>query len=276
MKSGAFDLAIPQTVEQACELLSDATHESRVIAGGQTLLPILAMRVAQPSRLIDLSQIPELCAVDQQKNGLSVRAMVRQSVLERRLSEDLAHPVLSTVLPWIAHRTIRNRGTICGSIAHADPSAELPLALVTLQGEVIAKSRKAARTVKAEDFFLGALQTSLRPDELIDAVRFPNLVPGSSVGFTEFGYRHGDFAVVSVLVIRTPSQWIFGLGGVDDTPKRFALQGSNEQDATQFIQTLASEIQVREDPNATAVFRRHLIRTLGESAIQQTHPAARQ
>lgn len=275
MKPGVFDLAIPQTVEQACELLSDTTHESRVIAGGQTLLPILAMRVAQPSRLIDLSQIAELSAVDQQKSGLSVRAMVRQSSLEHRLSKDLTHPVLSAVLPWIAHRTIRNRGTICGSIAHADPSAELPLALVTLQGEVIAKSRKAKRTIRAEDFFLGALQTSLQPDELIDAVHFPNLATESMVGFTEFGYRHGDFAVVSVLVIRTPSQWIFGLGGVDDTPQRFELQGGNAKDACQFIQTLASEIEVREDPNATAVFRRHLIRTLGESAIQQTHSPAR-
>lgn len=274
MKPAAFDLAIPQTVSQACELLDDTANDSRVIAGGQTLMPILAMRVAQPSQLIDLSNISELRTIESSTDGLRVRAMVRQSALEDRLHQDLQHPALARVLPWIAHRTIRNRGTVCGSIAHADPSAELPLALTVLEGDVIAQSRKGRRIIAAKNFFQGALQTSLNPNELIYAVRFPQPRPGSTTGFAEFGYRHGDFAVVSVLVIRELDRWIFGFGGIDDTPKRFEVKSVSEKDATDYINHLTTEIDVREDPNATALFRRHLMRTLGAQAIQQTRPSA--
>lgn len=270
MKAAKFDLVMPVTVQQVSDLLADSACDSRIIAGGQTLVPMLAMRVAQPQRLIDLSRITELNAIESTANGLVVRSMVRQSQLEDWLNSNPQQSILKKVLPWIAHRAIRNRGTVCGSIAHADPSAELALALAALQGEVITKKGRGGRVIKAEDFFVGALKTALLANEFIYAVRFPWVKTQSTCGFEEFGYRHGDFAVVSALVIREPSKWIFGFGGIDDTPQRFELTDANEAQAIDFISTLTTEIDVREDPSASAQFRRHLMRSLTVKAIAQT------
>lgn len=196
--------------------------------------------------------------------------MVRQAALEDWLASNSLHPVLRATIPWIAHRVIRNRGTVCGSIAHADPSAELPLVLVGLQGSIRAVGASGSREIKAEEFFLGALKTALNPTEFIISVDFPHLPTKTNFGFQEFGYRSGDFAVVSVLVLREPGQWIFCLGGIDDTPLRFTLSDASEQQAIDFLDSLASDITVREDPTATSEFRRHLIRNLGIKAIYQT------
>lgn len=270
MKARGFDFVAPDTARQVCELLEDESCESRVIAGGQTLTPMLAMRIAQPSRLVDLSGIKELGAIDVTRGGISVSALVTQSALEDWLVKNPNNPILSAVLPWIAHRVIRNRGTVCGSIAHADPSAELPLALVALQGTVFTMALGGNREIAAEDFFIGALKTALEPSEFIQSVYFPNLNKDTTFGFQEFGYRSGDFAVVSVLVLREPNQWVFCFGGIDDVPRRFTLGRASAAQAMEFLNALALEITVRTDPSATSEFRRHLMTSLGFRAIQQT------
>lgn len=270
MKAGNFDYIAPDRIQQVSELLGDSSCESRIIAGGQTLVPMLAMRVAQPARLIDISKVDGLDKIESSPGGVLVPAMVRQAALEDWLLRSSVHPVLQAVIPWIAHRVIRNRGTVCGSIAHADPSAELPLALVALQGRIRAVGLTGSREIEAEEFFLGALKTALNPTEFILSVNFPYLSAKTNFGFQEFGYRSGDFAVVSVLVLREPGQWIFCLGGIDDTPRRFTLTDATEQQAIDFLNTLVSDITVREDPTATSEFRRHLIKSLGIKAIYQT------
>ena len=272
MKARGFDFVAPDTTQQVCEFLSDASCESRIIAGGQTLTPMLAMRVAQPSRLIDLSGIKELGAIDVRGRGISVSASVTQSALEDWLLKNRNNPILSSVLPWIAHRVIRNRGTICGSIAHADPSAELPLALVALQGRIFATALSGIREIAAEDFFIGALKTALEPSEFIQSVYFPNPNKDTTFGFQEFGFRSGDFAVVSVLVLREQNQWVFCFGGIDDVPRRFTLSKANAAQAIEFLNSLSLEITVRADPSATSEFRRHLMTSLGLRAIQQAEP----
>jgi 2-furoyl-CoA dehydrogenase FAD binding subunit len=173
------------------------------------------------------------------------------------------------MFPWIAHTPIRNRGTICGSIAHADPSAELVLALVTLGGSIHLASRRSKRTVKAKDFFLGALQTDRRSDELITSVQFSMRAEEAGYGFSEFGYRHGDFAVVAVVAIKESGYWTIGFGGIDDTIKVHRFTAESLDEVYQAIDQLASTIQVREDPTATSGLRRHLMRTLGRNACQQ-------
>lgn len=270
MKSAAFDLYKPVSVEQACNLLGQYQGECRILAGGQTLIPTLAMRIAAPGALIDISAIESLRAVRVESGELVVPAMVRQAELEHLLKKEFSHQALASVLPWVAHPPIRNRGTVCGSIAHADPSAELALVLATLGGRVIAQSSRGKRSISAQEFFLGTLQTSLEPNELIVEVRFPLLESAARVGFAEFGYRHGDFAVASVLLVCDQHGARIGFGGVDDLPRSFHFPGlNNRAEIKACIAELARDLDVRSDPNASAGFRRHLMCSLGDQAIGQ-------
>ena len=173
------------------------------------------------------------------------------------------------MLPWIAHTPIRNRGTVCGSIAHADPSAELVLGLAVLDGSVTLASKKKKRVVHARDFFLGALQTSRQSNEFIEAVQFPICGPHAGFGFAEYGYRHGDFAVVAVAVIKEGDVWTIGFGGIDDVVRVYKCTAASLDKANQFIDELAADTEVREDPTATSGLRRHLMRTLGARACKQ-------
>jgi 2-furoyl-CoA dehydrogenase FAD binding subunit len=173
------------------------------------------------------------------------------------------------MFPWIAHAPIRNRGTVCGSIAHADPSAELVLGLAVLEGSVTLVSKKKKRIVQAKDFFLGALQTCRQSNEFIESVQFPIRRHDARFGFAEYGYRHGDFAVVAVAVIQQANSWTVGFGGIDDTARVYKCVANSISEISQFIDDLASETEVREDPTATSGLRRHLMRSLGKRACQQ-------
>lgn len=270
MKSAAFDFYQPSTLTDACKFLSDHQGDCRVLAGGQTLIPTLAMRMASPGSLVDLSLIDGLQAIRYANGELIVGAMVRQSGLERALKHQAHQPVLSAVLPWVAHPPIRNRGTVCGSLAHADPSAELALALLTLEGRVLVQSTRGQRFVSAKDLFVGTLQTSLEPDEIIVQAHFPMLDSSAAVGFSEFGYRHGDFAVASVLLVRDPRGVRLGFGGVDDVPLAFDMTDAFHPAAVkERILELARDLDVRSDPNTSSEFRRHLLCSLGDQAIAQ-------
>lgn len=266
MKSAPFKMHSPITEDEVLNLLKQYGEDARVIAGGQTLVPVLAMRVASPDHLIDINQIASLKRFEVNKNQLEVYAGVRQSELEQWHGLGEAQPLLKMMLPWIAHTPIRNRGTVCGSIAHADPSAELVLALTVLEGSVTLVSAKRKRNVSASNFFIGALQTDRQADELIQSVQFPLKNPNAGFGFAEFGYRHGDFAVVAVAVIKDGDKWTVGFGGIDDVAKIYKTTAKSIEQVMRFIDDLATEVEVREDPTATSGLRRHLMRTLGMQA----------
>ena len=196
MKPASFDFLCPDTLEEALAALAEGGGEARIIAGGQSLVPMLNMRLARPGLLVDIMRLPALRRIDTSGDEITVGAGVRQAELEAwaNLSRDL--PLLAAAFPWLGHVQTRARGTVCGSVAHADPSAELPLSLVTLGGAVSLRSRKQKRTVKAEDFFIGMMATDLAEGEMIEAVHFPKARPGSGYAFREIGRRHGDFAIV--------------------------------------------------------------------------------
>lgn len=269
MKPAPFQMHLAHSQDEVLNLLDLHGEEARVLAGGQTLVPVLAMRVANPMHLIDINHIEEFKRYKVTSGALHVGAGVRQSELEEWSDLSKVQPLLKLMFPWIAHTPIRNRGTVCGSIAHADPSAELVLALATLGGSVQLASKKTKRTVKAKDFFLGALQTDRQSNELITSVQFPMMAEGAGYGFAEFGYRHGDFAVVAVASIKDGSNWTIGFAGIDDTVKVHSFSAQSFDDVCQAIDQFASTLQVREDPTATSGLRRHLMRTLGRSSCQQ-------
>jgi 2-furoyl-CoA dehydrogenase FAD binding subunit len=269
MKSAPFQMHQPNSVDEVLLLLNQYGEDSRILAGGQTLVPVLAMRVASPKHIIDINRIEALKYFAVKGNQLEIYAGVRQSEIESWDGLNQAQPLLELVLPWIAHTPIRNRGTVCGSIAHADPSAELVLALTVLEGSVVLESKKRKRVVPVANFFLGALQTDRQPDELIKSVIFPSKIQNAGYGFAEYGYRHGDFAVVAVAVVRNGDDWNIGFGGIDDVAKLYKTVAKSTLEAIEFVHQLASEVEVREDPTATSGLRRHLMRSLGEKACKQ-------
>jgi 2-furoyl-CoA dehydrogenase FAD binding subunit len=269
MKSAPFVVYQPTTLKDAAQLCATHGEDAKIIAGGQTLVPMLAMRIASPEILIDINEVKELHEIIETPEFIEVGAAVTQSRFEDYLSQKNNHPLLAMMMHWIAHRPIRNRGTIGGSIAHADPSAELVLALAILQGWVLLANSRKQRKVTAQEFFVGALQTDRQMDELIAKVIFPKLPQNAQYGFTEYGYRHGDFAVVSVALIKNNQEWTFAYGGINDTPQVFTEKLLTQQDALAYVAHLANTVDVREDPTASADLRRHLMQSQSECLIQQ-------
>src|ERR1700750_1592836 len=183
-------------------------------------MAVLTMRLAQPKVLIDISRTAELDSVrvDTKAGNFVVGAAATQGSVEWRASLRDEVPLLALAFPHISHFQIRNRGTVCGSIAHADPSAELPLVLAALGGDVMLRSKRKHRVLPAAEFFQGMLMTAREPDELVEAVRFPLKRPGERYGFTEFSARHGDFAMVACAAVVTSDLIRLAVGGVADRP----------------------------------------------------------
>jgi 2-furoyl-CoA dehydrogenase FAD binding subunit len=271
MKPPRFDLLRADDAAEAVEALRERGDDAKVLAGGQSLMTVLNMRLATPAALIDITRCKDLHSVRLERDALVVGAAVTQMTVERRASLAREVPLLAQALPWISHQQIRSRGTVCGSIAHADPAAELPLVLATLGGSVTLRSTRGRRSVAAEDFFTGMLSTVRADDELVEDVRFPLADERSGFAFTEFALRHGDFAIVAVAVARELAALRIGIGGVADRPvvKRLPpLEGSALDDA---LNELAWSLDARDDPHMTAQGRRHLVRRLGRQAV---HAAA--
>jgi 2-furoyl-CoA dehydrogenase FAD binding subunit len=269
MKSAPFVVHQPKSLRDAVKLSALYGEDAKIIAGGQTLVPMLAMRIATPDILIDINEVKELTTINEKNDCIEVGAAVSQAKLEDYLVNKSAHPLLSIMMPWIAHRPIRNRGTVGGSIAHADPSAELVLALSILQGWVILANAHKQRKVFAQEFFIGALQTDRQMDEILVQIVFPKLDKNAQYGFVEYGYRHGDFAVVSLALIKNDQEWTFAYGGINDTPQVFKEKLSTYQDARAFVAHLANTANVREDPTASSDLRRHLMQSQSEMLIKQ-------
>jgi 2-furoyl-CoA dehydrogenase FAD binding subunit len=266
MKPAAFDYVRADTRRQVVELLAEYGQEARIIAGGQSLMAVLNMRLAQPKLLIDINHVAELAYIELRKDCLAVGAGVRQAQLLARSSLMDEVPLLALAMPWIGHFQTRNRGTVCGSVAHADPSAELPLCLVTLGGEIVLESKKGKRIVKAADFFQGILTTDKRADELVVEVRFPLKREGITYRFREIAMRHGDFAIVSLAAAIGTDQVELGIGGVADRPQRRSLpRGAALPDA---LNQTAWSLDAQDDVQASAAYRRQLIRELGHQLIE--------
>lgn len=266
MKPAAFDYVRPESRREILKLLAETGADARIIAGGQSLMAVLNMRLAQPRLLIDVSRLEELHYLREQDGKLCVGAAVRQSDLlhHQGLAEKL--PLLAQALPHIGHYQTRNRGTVCGSIAHADPSAELPLCLATLGGEVVLESTKGQRVVPAAEFFQGMLMTACRDDELVVEARFPLAKAGSRYGFTEMAMRHGDFAIVALTAARENGRLRLGVGGVADRPVITELK---DADLPEQLNTLAWGLGAEDDQHASAAYRRQLVRELGLRLIQE-------
>jgi aerobic carbon-monoxide dehydrogenase medium subunit len=201
VKPPAFDYSRPESLDEALQLLAEYGPDAKVLAGGQSLLPLLSMRLVAPARLVDINRLGELAYVRSGPDAVRVGALARHAAVLRDAGARDRQPLLAEALAVIAHPTIRNRGTSVGSLVHADPSAELPAVLSLLGGSVTVASTAGQRSVPAREFFLGPLESAVQPGELAVEARFPALPAGSGTAFVEVSRRHGDYAVCGVAVL---------------------------------------------------------------------------
>jgi 2-furoyl-CoA dehydrogenase FAD binding subunit len=272
MKPAPFDYVRADSADEAVAILAELGDEARVLAGGQSLMAMLNMRLAQPGTLVDIHRAADLAGIRVEDDHLVVRAAVTQAVLGRHPGLAQSLPLVAQALPHIGHWQTRNRGTVCGSIAHADPSAELPLCLATLEGDVVLRSSAGHRTLGAVEFLAGTLQTARAPTELVEEVCFPIARGGERHGFTEVAMRHGDFAIVALAAVVDPAGIRLGVGGVADRPhvaRWPRLAGAALDDA---LNELAWTLGARDDHHASAAYRRHAVRTLGKRLIEGLAP----
>jgi 2-furoyl-CoA dehydrogenase FAD binding subunit len=274
MKPVAFDYHRPETVSEAVALLSEMREEAAVLAGGMTLGPMLNMRLARPRAVIDVSRIRALKEISLKSDVVVTGAGVVQSDALR--SDVIAHelPLLAMALPWVGHFQIRNRGTLGGSVAHADPSAEIPLCLVVCDGIVVLQSRRRERRIRAQEFFQGALATQRQPDEMITALEWPRTPSDAGCAFSEIAQRRGDFAIASTACCLRVARdgritdLSIGLGGVENRPvaidARSFLGLAAGEAADRLAEHAAASVTPMEDHAASADYRVALTKVLVE------------
>jgi carbon-monoxide dehydrogenase medium subunit len=281
MKPAPFIRHVPRTVAEAVKILADvAPQDGRVLAGGQSLVPIMAFRLAKPTHLVDINEIAELGRISIDGKTLSVGACVRHAAFHKPVTDGPLGALLTQVTRHIAHYPIRTRGTFCGSIAHADPSAEWCLVAATLDAVMVAKSTRGERLIAAKDFFEGIMTTALAEDELLAEVRLPLLPPESKFGFNEFNRRTGDFAMSAALVTyRLESGKMadarVGVGGAEPFPRRIAeaeatLNGNAPSDKVFRAagEAAAKAVDAMEDHQTSADYRRDLVRAVVRRALE--------
>jgi 2-furoyl-CoA dehydrogenase FAD binding subunit len=265
MKPRPFDYLRPDTVEEAVALIAEYGDGARILAGGQSLVPMLNLRIVEAEALIDISRIAALDVIRDIGAAIEIGAAVTQNKLLAwpQLAKKL--PLVAAALPHVGHFQTRNKGTVCGSIAHADPSSELPLTLALLGGEIVLKSRRGERVLAAKDFQTDMLTTARAGDELIAAVRFP--VANGGVGFREVARRHGDFAIVAVAAVAENKNAVrLGVGGMAGKPMVRQIAANDSAGA---IAAWADELEGYEDLHASAAMRRDLFRNLAPLVIEE-------
>lgn len=267
MKPAPFDLCLAESIDDVTSTLAAYGEAARVIAGGQSLMAMLNMRLTEPEVLIDISGISGLDSIAVDENGVTVGANVRQAELAAHEQAMQALPIMAEALTHVGHLQTRNRGTVCGSLAHADPSAELPLLLVLLGGSVTLVSSRGERTLAAEDFLTGMLTTARQPDEMIVSARFPLAPKGARTAFREKSRRHGDFAIVALACVATGNNVRLAVGGVADAPVAIELANVTAQTLPEQLNALAWRLGGYDDIHATARYRRELIRRMGRDMI---------
>jgi carbon-monoxide dehydrogenase medium subunit len=282
MKLPPFDYACPTTLPEAIELLASRDGDAKALAGGQSLMPMLAFRLARPALLVDLRKLADLRGIRISERGVALGAMVRWRDIEDDARLDRAHPLLKAAVAHVAHYQIRNRGTVGGSVAHADPAAEMPGIAMTCDAEIAVVGKAGARAIPAADFFQGALTTALTADEIVVEVRLPPWPAGRRWGFQEFARRRGDFAMAAAAVFYDQDangkarNAHVGAIGVGDRPLRLtaaedALNGQSIDEATIAKAEAAASAAVdpQDDIHASAAYRRALIGTMVERALKR-------
>jgi carbon-monoxide dehydrogenase medium subunit len=281
MKPAPFVRHVPKTLDEALKVLAEvAPQDGRVLAGGQSLVPIMAFRLAKPAHLVDINEVEGLDRVAIDGKVLSIGARVRHAAFHKPVIDNPLGRLLSVVARHIAHYPIRMRGTFCGSLAHADPASEWCLTTATLDAVMVAKSTRGERLIAAKEFFAGIMATALAEDELLVEARLPLLAPDAKFGFNEFNRRAGDFALAAALVtyrlqdgkIAEPR---VGVGGAEPRPRRIAqaeaaLDGQAPADKIfRAAAEAASEvIDPLEDHQTNAAYRRDLVRAVVRRALE--------
>jgi carbon-monoxide dehydrogenase medium subunit len=282
MKAAPFRYHAPRTIDEAVTLLAEvAPRDGRVLAGGQSLVPIMAFRLTRPAHLVDINGVEALRRLAVEGERLCIGACVRHSAFHRPVVDGPLGQLLSTVVRHIAHHPIRTRGTFCGSVAHADPASEWCTVAAALDAEIVAQSVRGRRVIPAREFFAGIMTTALAEDELLTEVRLPLLAPDTRFGFYEFNRRAGDFALAMALVTFRVQDGVIGepcvaVGGVEPQPRRIAqaeqVLVGRPPDLAAFqaaAAAVASAVDPLEDANTSATYRRDLTRTVTRRALEQ-------
>jgi carbon-monoxide dehydrogenase medium subunit len=280
MKPAIFRYHAPKTLDEAVAMLAEvAPDDGRVLAGGQSLVPIMAFRLAKPTHLVDINGIKELAQISVADGKLRIGACVRHAAFYEPVCDGPLGKLLATVVRSIAHHPIRTRGTFCGSVAHADPASEWCTVAATLDAEMVAQSKRGQRIIAAKDYFAGIMTTALEEDELLTEVRLPLLFPDTRVGFQEFSRRAGDFALsMAVVTYRLDNGKIteprVGIGGAEPHARRIAeaeaaLNGKAPGAETFHAagEAAAAAIDPLEDIHTNADYRRDLVRAMTRRAL---------
>ncbi|MGH9057592.1 MAG: FAD binding domain-containing protein [Acidimicrobiales bacterium] len=282
MKPAAFDYHAPTTVGEAASLLSSLGDEAKVLAGGQSLVPMLNMRLARFDHLVDIGRIETLREVSLTDEAVTLGAMVRQCDVEERRDVAAAVPLLALATPLIGHFQIRSRGTVGGSIAHADPAAEYPAVALALDADLVAAGARGERTLGAAEFFTGTWSTALSPDELLTAVRFPRWGPRSGFAVEEVARRHGDFAIAGAAVgaqvvegtVRRASIAMFGVGatpvragGAEEALLGAGAGGFGRREADEIGSIAAAGLDPPADVHASSAARRRIAASVVSRAV---------
>ncbi|MDA3644034.1 FAD binding domain-containing protein [Saccharopolyspora indica] len=277
MKPSPFTYHRPRAIDEACQVLAEVGHEGKVLAGGQSLIPLLSMRLAAPAHLVDIGSIPGMDAVSAStEQGVTFHALTTHAVLEADPAAARVQPLLSRALRLVAHPTIRNRGTTAGSIVHADPSAEMPAVLALLGGTVTVRSVRGDREIHAEDLFAGPLESTLEPDEIATSVTVPAAVPGVGTAIDEIARRHGDYALVGAAAqvrvadgVVTSARMTYVSAGelgqvVDCTPVLRGASATDDRDPRwqELSEVARTSIETESDIHATARYRSQLVAVL--------------
>ena len=288
MKPPIFDYVIAESQEHALEVLREHGDDAKVLAGGQSLVPLMSFRLAKPALLLDINRLEGLDGIEAADGRIRIGALTRQCELLARPLIAEHCPLMRAATEFIGHPAIRNRGTVGGSVAHADPAAELPILLQVLDAEMEVRSAGSQRTIPADDFFMGLLMTAMNPDELLTGVSFALPDTGTGWGFHEVARRHGDFALVAAAAVVTldgqgaVAETAVALGGISDRPLRVgavedALQGGAP--TTETIEAasrlVAESVTPVGDIHARETYRAHLGQVLTKRAVHDAVERAR-
>jgi carbon-monoxide dehydrogenase medium subunit len=282
MKPAPFRYHAPKTIDEAVETLAEvAPDDGRVLAGGQSLVPIMAFRLSRPSHLVDINGVEALKRLAVDGDKLSIGACVRHAAFHRPVADGPLGLLLAKVVRHIAHHPIRTRGTFCGSVAHADPASEWCLVAVTLDAEMVAKSVRGERRIPARDYFKGIMTTALAEDELLTEVRLPLLPADTRFGFYEFNRRAGDFALGMALVTYRVVNGVMadprvGVGGAEPLPRRMteaekllAGKAPGREAFAAAAAAASAAVDPLEDATTSAEYRRDLVGTVTRRALEQ-------
>jgi aerobic carbon-monoxide dehydrogenase medium subunit len=281
MKPASFDYHAPTSVDDALALLKSHSGDARLLAGGQSLLPMMNFRLATPAVVVDLNRIPSLAYIERDPGIVRIGAMTRQRAIEFSpvVASDL--PLLREAIKFVGHLPTRSRGTVGGSIANADPAAEIPMVLQVLEGEVHVRGPQGERCIAADELFLDMMTTSLAPEEMLTEVRLPVMPAGAGFAVEEFARRHGDFAIaaVAVVILRDGNHCRrarIATAGISSHASRLRAaeqvleeKGLSDGAIAEAAKVAARNLEPLSDNNASAEFRRHLASVLTERALQR-------